>query len=744
MLKHNEMKDIVFEIIKNYASETNPIDQADIIRIASENPDYKCERRTVGRALKLLKEKYALDEDGEWPDPHIHLHYYTIARGKSPIVKGYYFTFHYEDDDEFTDDELMFLMDAVQFSKHVDQKYAGEITGKLAKLSHNRFSNVFALHTTINEKNVPIKKDFFLINGDINMAITQQKMISFYVNKFGIDKKLHHVSDTPVEVCPFRIVVSDGYYYLLCSARGSNVIKSYRLDLLDGVKILDETFAHNAARKNAALHPNEYLIEHRYMSSGETVNVTLTIDSSILGDVIDSFGTKIKIDESDESCNRLTVHLKSCEKDIIDWAMRYGEYAVITDPEYLRNEIIERANRISGYYRNSDNDIRYYEQVAKAEELQRLILSNIDLNGQESYKNLNDIYTVILRHNGIKDFSFLSSYKKLINLQIYNNEIKNPEDLAGLKRLGSLTLAMTGIANLDFLRDLKKLSKLFLREYSLENVEAIYSLPKLEYLVVNKPVARLIDKRRLRRVYGERLKYRVEDYTGILPIHYLSLPLEKNHNMSVRRFVEELKLYETCELTDEAVRLELSARIYAGTKKYLFGDKTFRFIEGSCDDDDRKRLFDDITHYTGSDYTWYVTCEKSETDDMPDIDPNKVLAISILKRDHGMRLIALAECNPSKDRTQEGRNVDHKAFIAIRAHIMHLMNNNICWAEVSGEIENLFIRACTLSNVLKASVLVESKIYTDIEIDVDDYHYYRKNNSGKRNVKKIAYGSIKT
>ena len=744
MLKHNEMKDIVFEIIKNYASEDHPINQNEIIRIAGENPDYKCERRTVGRALKLLKEKYALDEDGEWPDPNIHLHYYTIARGKSPIVKGYYFTFHYEDEDEFTDDELMFLMDAVQFSKHVDQKYAEEITGKLAKLSHNRFSNVFALHTTINEKNVPIKKDFFLINGDINTAIAQQKMISFYVNKFGVDKKLHHVSDTPVEVCPFRIVVSDGYYYLLCSARGSNVIKNYRLDLLDGVTILDETFVHNTARKHAALHPNEYLIEHRYMSSGETVNVTLTIDSSILGDVIDSFGTKIKIDESDDSCNRLTVHLKSCEKDIIEWAMRYGEYAVITDPEYLRNEISERANRISGYYRNSDNDIRYYEQVAKAEELQRLILSNIDLNGQESYKNLNDVYTVVLRHNGIKDFSFLSSYPKLINLQIYNNEIKNPEALAGLKRLVSLTLAMTGVANLDFLRDLKKLSKLFLREYSLENVEAIYSLPKLEYLVVNKPVARLIDKRRLRRVYGERLKYRVEDYTGILPIHYLSLPLEKNHNMSVRRFVEELKVYETCELTDEAVRLELSSRIYAGTKKYLFGDKTFRFIEGSCDDDDRKRLFDDITHYTGSDYTWYVTYEKSETDDMPDIDPNKVLAISILKRDHGMRLIALAECNPSKDRTQEGRNLDHKAFVAIRAHIMHLMNNNICWAEVSGEIENLFIRACTLSNVLKASVLVESKIYTDIEIDVDDYHYYRKNNSGKRNVKKIAYGSIQT
>jgi len=737
-IQHNIINDLVFNIIKENASESNPINQVDILSVLKKDPDSDCDRRTVGRALENLRNMYGTDDSGEWIDDNIHLNYIVVDRSSSKIYKDYWFEFLYDDD--FTDDELMFLMNAVQFSKHIDKSQAEEITAKLAKLSHNSYSGVFELHTTINEKNVPVNKEFFKNLGDIDEAARTSKMISFDICKYGTDKKPYVVEH--LEVCPFKVVISEGYYFLLCSKRSSEAIRSYRIDKIRNVQILDEQFTHYAARKYAAFHPNEYISEHMYMNSGETVDVTIEIDRAILDDVIDSFGTKIKIFPAEEGANRLTIRVKSCEKDIIDWAMRYGEYAVVTDPEYLKNEIIERANRINGYYKNNDNDIRYYEQIAKAEEIHRLTLANIDLNGQESYKNLTDIYSVDLRHNGIKDFSFLSSYKKLRDLRIYNNEIRNPEDLSGLTRLFSLTLAMTGIANLDFLKEYKNLTRLLLREFSIENVEAIYSLPRLNYLVVNRPVARLIDKKRLKRIYGEKIIYRVEDYTGILPIHYLSLPLEKNHNMNVPRFIEKLNSYETCELTDVAVRQELSSSIYAGTKRYLFGDKTFRFIEGSCDEDDRKRLFDDIAHYIGSDYTWYVTYEKTETEDMPDINPDKVLTISILKHDHGMRLIALAERNPSKDRTREGRILDHKAFIAMRALILHLMNNNICWCEVSGECENLFIRACTLSDVIKASVLIESKIYTDIEIDVDDYHYYRKDYSGKRNVKKIAYGNI--
>ena len=735
MIRHNEMKDVVFEIIKNYASEAKPIDQKDIIKIAAENPDYRCERKTVGRALSQLKKRYGMDEDNEWPDEHIRLHYYTHKRSTSPIDKGYYFTFHYEDEDEFTDDELMFLMDAVQFSKHVNQNYAEEIIGKLAKLSHNRFSGVFALHTVINEKNNPVNKEFFKTIGDINTAITQQKMISFQVNKFGIDKELHPVSDRPVEVCPFRIVVSDGFYYLLCSARQSNAIKSYRLDMVIDVKILDETFAHNAARKHAALHPNEYLIEHRYMNSGETVNVTLTIDSSILGDVIDSFGTKIKIDESDESANRLTVHIKSCEKDIIDWAMRYGEYAVITDPEYLRNEIIERSDRISRYYREDNPDIRYHERIESAERLRRLMLSDIDLNGRESYKNLQGIDSITLRHNSIKDFSFLANYSRLRELWIANNEIADPSVISELNNLSVLNLSMTGITDLEFLRGHERLARLTVCEYSLENIEAIYSIPNLRYLTVNKPVARLISKARLKRTYGESFRYSVEDRSNVIPFLATSLPRDRGFDWSREPEASIMRELSHRGVTSRAVRDRLCAVIHPGQRYHGGGrGKLFEIIGDSCDNAERTRLFEDIEHYKGKEYSWYITYEGTAEDDLSEIDLKKIYAISIFEKKHGRKLVALVKQIPA------GR--DTRYFTGYYAHIQHLIDDEIGWAEVSGHLEKAFLRICTRQNLIDPTSLIENNVFVDIELDGDDYHYYRKDSSGKKTVKKICYGHI--
>ena len=176
MIKHNKCIDLVFDIIKKNATEDKPIDQADILRKLEEDPENACDRRTVSRALNRLIEKYGKDEDGDWIDENTRLHYTVIPRGNSPILKDYWLEFCYEDD--FTDEELMFLMDAVQFSKHVDKTNAEEITKKLVKLSHNQYSGIFEMHTKINEKNVPVRKDFFTISGDINNAIHRCSLLS--------------------------------------------------------------------------------------------------------------------------------------------------------------------------------------------------------------------------------------------------------------------------------------------------------------------------------------------------------------------------------------------------------------------------------------------------------------------------------------------------------------------------------------------------------------------------------------
>lgn len=735
MIKHNKCIDLVFDIIKKYATEDKPIGQAEILRRLKEDPENDCDRRTVSRALNRLIEKYGKDEDGDWIDENTHLHYTIIPRGDSPILKDYWLEFCYEDD--FTDEELMFLMDAVQFSKHVDKARAEEITKKLVKLSHNQYSGIFEYHTKINEKNVPVRKDFFTILGDINEAIHRQRMITFYNNVFDTDKNLHPVGDEPVKVSPYRVVVSDGNYYLLCGEKDSNVIKRYRIDRITGLVILEEKSAHSAARINAALRSNEYIVEHCYMNVGETVKVRLEIDKSVLGEVIDTFGTEIKIEPAHHTSNRLIVQVKSSEKDIIDWAMRYGEYAVILDPDYLREEIRERTGLIQRAYSDRNKDIEYLQKIDRSRRLGYLYLDNIDLNRQYSYRELTGIKRAVFRRNGINDFSFLTDYGELTDLTISHNAISDPGIISELTNLRVLELSTTGITNLDFLRGLEHLTRLTIHEFTLENVEALYDLSSLKTLIVNKPVSKLIDRRRLKGV-----ECLVANNGGFFALRR-SNRLPREENRTLRSISDDMEGFVTFEVTDASVKDALINQIYMGTERFI-RDTKFSIVESSCFGYERIDLYEDAATFTGNEYTWYITYDGPMPERLTDLDEDKIYAISIFKQDHGLKLVCLATRNHYNIEIDDPNyeQMSKSSYSASCAHIKYLLDNNIGWAEVSDGLEAEFRQIGTINNLISPAILVNHNVFRNIEIDDDGYHYNRTVEGEKKSVKMIAYGHI--
>lgn len=742
MIEHNKILAHVIDIIKKYASEGKPIDQNEILAKLQADPDTFCERKTVTRALEKLRADYGPDDEGNWSNMDMKLHFDTWERSSSPIYKQYWFEIH---GDGLSDEELMFLMLAVQFSKHVDQGYAEDIVSKLRTLSDNKYSSKFELFTILNEKNHPVKSDYFMNLEDINEAIDKDKMISFDYNEYGIDKDLHPTGSS-IEVSPYKVVGLDGDLYLLCTKRNSKVMKGYRLDRISDLQILDENSQFPAEKSTARLRTNEYLSEHPYLYSGEVVDVTMIIDRSVLGDVIYSFGNKFKIDPADESMNRLTIHLKSSERDVIEWAMRYGEHALVIEPEYLRNEIRDRATLLSRFYREEETDIHYLEQIERAERLHRLFLINTDLSSQDSYRYLNGIETATFRHNGINDFSFLTGYTELRELEISHNEICDPGVLSELGDLRRLNLGMTGITNLDFLSGLENLVRLSLNEYSLENVEAVYSMPELRVLAVSKPVSRLIDKRRLERAYGPSFRYIIDDGSSRFPMLMgrNTLPPAERFFHPLRDDADEVSAFSSCELNDVSIIEAILPQIYAGSRGVPHDNQVFCILEGACDGTERRRLYEDIGHYSSDEYVWHVTYRGTPGEQLSVNDIGRISAISIFKRDHGLKLVGMFERMPGRDYedNQSYREYRNKVSIVRYAHIRYLMYNNIGWAEVSDRLEMLFFRFCTLDEVVNPADLMNHNVFSSIEIDSDEYHYYRKINGVRKKVKKIVYGHI--
>ncbi len=513
MIQHNIHRELVLEIIKRYASEYNPITPTEILeRITKEYPDHVCERKTIKSALDYLRKTYGLNKDGEWIHEKFCLHYDEKPRTSS-IKRTNYWLEIKPDADTFSDDELLFLIDAVQFSKHISYKYADSIIKKLIKLSDNSFSDKFESYKNIDKEYHTVRPDFFLKIGDINRAIHQHKKISFFVNQYGVDKVLHPISEDPLIVSPYRIVTSDGNYYVIGREDTSPTIKSFRIDRITDVDVLAEGYASSPEMGRIKSHPEEYISEHRYFNNSKVVDVTLMIEKSILDEVIDSFGNNIIIEPADESSNSLTVHIKNSELDTINWAFRYNEHARIIEPKYLRYETERRAIYLLYYTFHEDEQEHYEDMIEKAKESGDLILSNVDLNKQSSFKEMKEITSACFSYNWLNDFSFLQNYPKLEELDIYNNTIPDTSVITNIPKLATLRLHNTGITNLDFLNGMDELIMLELDEYCLENIDAIYSMKTLDILNVNRSTAALIDEKKLKKIYSDRkFRYCVVDY----------------------------------------------------------------------------------------------------------------------------------------------------------------------------------------------------------------------------------------
>ena len=737
MIEHNECLQLVFDIIKKYATEIEPIDQNRIIAIMRQDGSEGCERKTVSRYLGKLRDKYGYDDENRcWKNDDIRLHYRTIERSSSPIYDRYWFEII--DDDAFSDEELLFLMDAVQFSKHVPPKYAEEITKKLSSLSSHRYSNMFKFNVRVNEKDVPFNQAFFLNLGEIRKAILLSCKISFYNNQYGIDKKLHHTSEEPVVTCPYNIVVNNGNYYLLCGEFRSHTIKSYRIDMITDLEVLDETYTHSAARSEAVNHPEDYIVEHCYMSAGKPVEVLLDVDMSLIGDVIDSFGKKIRIEPAEDGGSRVTVRITSTEKDAIDWVMRYGEYASILEPDYLVEEMRIRARNIERAHSDEDSEERYRRTVEDRRGSELLFLNHVDLNGKESYKHLEGVTRARFNDNRIKDFSFLSSYTQLRDLTVSHNEIADPGVLSGLTNLRFLNLYMTGITDLEFLRGLTGLRSLTLKEYTLENVEALYSLPDLKSLSVNRPVSKLIDKKRLKEVYGENFRYCVNNsgYIGYMNRFDDALPLENRRFGPGENDHEYMAGLFTHELTDASVKEELIPMMFVRT--YPGPETRFRVYEGTVEGSEKAVISGDPSILLGPDYTWYVTYENES-------NSGNIHVISIFRHDHGNKLAVLARRfteRPETDDIKARMDAFRKRELMMTRHLDHMYEFRYGWAEVSGRAEMLFSRYSIMSDLIKPAALKDKKVFDGIEADDDGYHYYRKAQGMKRRVRKICYGHL--
>ncbi len=272
-MKHENQKCKIL-VIRDLLLETDeqhPMTVQDFIGKLRER-GIEAERKSVADDLLTLTD-YGLDIE-------------AVAVGKR---KGYYLASR-----TFEPAELKMLVDSVQAAKFLSLKKTARLIKKLATLSSRNEAALLRRQLYLSDRGKTDNESIFYNIDAIHGAIAEDREITFVYWQYDLNKKrVPRKSGARYCVSPFALVWDDEFYYLIAYDAEDARIKHYRVDKMNRITI------GSGERKGkdafAALDMSAYTSRNFSMFAGEEADVTLDCDESVIGVIVDRFGTDVSV-----------------------------------------------------------------------------------------------------------------------------------------------------------------------------------------------------------------------------------------------------------------------------------------------------------------------------------------------------------------------------------------------------------------------------------------------------------------
>ncbi len=257
---------LILQLLERETDELHPVSTEKMIEALAFN-DIKAERKSIYDDVRVLQE----------------LGYDVISSGK----KGYYLGAR-----EFELPELKLLVDAVQSSRFLSEKKSNELIKKLERFCSRHEAGKLQRQVHIIDR-VKSMNESILYNVDtIHEAIAGNKMISFCYMKWNGEKKLvpRHEGKRYL-VSPYMLMWEEENYYMVAYDEVSGSRRYYRVDKMAAIRVEESFRTHGklfTAENAAKLSKKTF-----GMYDGKEERVRLAFEESLLGVVLDRFGTDI-------------------------------------------------------------------------------------------------------------------------------------------------------------------------------------------------------------------------------------------------------------------------------------------------------------------------------------------------------------------------------------------------------------------------------------------------------------------
>ena len=286
--------------------------------------DIQADRKTLYSDLELL-EGFGLD----------------VCSVRSSTVR------YYVGNRDFQLAELKLLVDAIQSSKFITRKKSLELIDKLGRLVSENESTQLRREVYVTNRVKTVNEHIYYNVDKLHNAISENKKISFRYFKWELDYtngakiiKTARKGGEPYCVSPWALCWDDENYYLIAFDSNAGMIKHYRVDKMEEIRLLKEE--RDGSEKYRDFNPARYAKSVFSMFGGEECEVKLLVDNNFIGVIADRFGSDIFIVKHDEHSFTITVNVM-LSPQFYAWVFGLGGGVRIIAPE---KAIIEFKDKI--------------------------------------------------------------------------------------------------------------------------------------------------------------------------------------------------------------------------------------------------------------------------------------------------------------------------------------------------------------------------------------------------------------
>ena len=298
------------------SDENHSVSAGDIIDYLETECGITADRRSIYRDIAALRDVFGMDIEGG-------------QGGRYRLVSR-----------QFQIDDLKILAECVHAAKFLSESKSNEIIASLEALCSTYEADELKTELFLVGRVKTTQKGTLSILSTINAAMAKRldgkphepKKISFKYLHYTIDD-IHSSVDsrkgTLRTASPYRLILNDGFYYLLAFDDKYKAIRTFRIDRMREVKELD------VPREGAEAY----------------ARVVLRFTNDLIDAVYDRFGKSGDIFYRADDEKHFTVNVEvETSPQFYGWLCSFGNKVKIIQPKSVKDEFMEYLDKISRLY----------------------------------------------------------------------------------------------------------------------------------------------------------------------------------------------------------------------------------------------------------------------------------------------------------------------------------------------------------------------------------------------------------